>query len=177
MVDTADDVVDPTLRVSEEGERARALAAVLRDQAERVEQAREADERRRRRKRVRRVAAVVLWIAAAWIWLLPPSWTRVQAPEPPPLAEEAAALRLRVYLQIQAIEAYRHEHGHLPDVLPAAGPPFPGVAYERRDSHAYTLSGRSPRVLIRYRSEEPPSTFGRGAVGVIAAPGPEGSSP
>lgn len=174
MVDHADDDVDPTLRVSEEHERARALAAVLRDQEEKVHLAREAEERRRRRAGVRKGVTVALWLAAAWVWLLPPAWTQVQPPEPAPLEDEAQALRLQVYLQIEAIEAFRNARGHLPDVLPQAGPPFRGVEYARRDSRDYDLSGRTRRVLVRYRSEEPAAAFGRGAAGVIVPPATAG---
>ncbi len=175
MVDIDD--VDPTLRVSEERERARALAAVLRDQSERADTAREADERRRRRGRLRKGVTIGLWVAAAWIWLLPPAWTRISAPEPPPLASEAQAVRFRVYLQIEAIEAYRTEHGRLPGVLPEAGPPFEGVEYVRLDSHDYVLSGRSRRVLVRYRSQEPASTFAAGVAGLILPPSTNGGRP
>jgi hypothetical protein len=167
MVDDTEEDVDPTLHVSEEHERARALAAVLRDQAERLELVREAEERRLRRGRVRRAVTIALWVGAAWIWALPPAWTRVAPPGPSPLAEEARALRFQVYLQIQAIEAYRNAHSHLPDVLPEAGPPLRHVEYVRRDSRTYELHGRSRRVLVRYRSEEPARTFGEGAAGLI----------
>lgn len=176
MVDTADDDVDPTLRVSAEHERARALAEVLRHQEEKAEATRRAEARRRRRERMRAAVVVLAWLAAAWVWVLPPSWARIGPPEPPTLAEEARALRFRVYLQVEAIEAYRRTHGRLPDVLAEAGPRFTEVGYVRVDSRRYELEGRSSRVLVRYVSDEPPKTFARETAGLFPAlPGGEGS--
>ena len=69
--------------VSEEQERARALAEVLRDQEERVEAARDAEERRDRRVRIRRGALLAAWVGMAYIWIFSPSWINVRAPGAP----------------------------------------------------------------------------------------------
>jgi hypothetical protein len=151
--------VDPVRYVSEEQERARALAEVLRDQAERADVARVAEERREGRRRVRRGALIATWIAVAYIWIGTPSWLRVEAPPVPTVAEEAHALRVNVFLQTQAIEAYRQERGRLPFVLQEAGPPFRGMEYRRRDSRSYDLQGRTDRVILRYTSLESPFQF------------------
>lgn len=161
---------DADLRVSAEHERARALAAVLQDQAERAAGARLAEARRERGARRRRLMLLAVWVGVAWIWLLPPAWTRVRPPDPPPVAQDAQALRLNLFLQSQAIEAFRRERGRLPWVLQDAGPPFPGIEYVRRDSRSYELEGASQRVRLRYGSDETPSTFIGPAAALLRQP-------
>lgn len=156
--------------MSEEQERARALAEVLRDQASRIEAAEAAEERRHRRARRRRIVLVTAWVGVAYVWLFSPSWTNIQPPRPQPIDQEAQALRLNVFLQTQAIEAYRNERGRLPYVLQEAGPPFRGIEYLRRDSRSYELRGSSDRVRLRYFSEEPPLDFVGDAARLLAAP-------
>lgn len=177
MIDQPPPDVDPVRHVSHEQERARALAEVLRDQAERVEAARVVEERRGRRSRVRRGVMVTTWVAVAWVWLFSPSWINVQPPTPPPIDAEARALRLNVFLQGQAIEAYRLERGRLPYVLQEAGPPFTGMEYLRRDSRSYELRAASDRVRMRYHSEQPALDFvGQAADLLTRAPGQEAGS-
>jgi hypothetical protein len=131
----------------------------LRDQAERADVSRHVGERRARRHRVRRTALVVTWVAVAYVWIATPSWLRVEAPPEPTVAEEARSLRVNVFLQTQAIEAYRIHRGRLPYVLQEAGPPFRGMEYRRRDSRSYDLQGRTDRVILRYTSLESPFSF------------------
>ncbi len=160
--------VDPVRYVSEEQVRARALAEVLRDQAERAEAALEAEERRDQRARVRRGVLTGTWLVVAWVWLATPSWLRVDPPPPPPVAAEAQSLRLNVFLQSQAIEAYRLERGRLPFVLQEAGPPFRGMEYRRFDSRSYEVEGRSDRVILRYHSDQPSMEFVGAAAALLA---------
>lgn len=115
-----------------------------------------------------------LWLGVAYIWVFSPSWTRVKPPEPPPVAAEAQSLRLNVFLQTQAIEAYRMERGRLPYVLQEAGPPFRGIEYLRKDSRSYELLGATDRVRMRYLSEEPPMDFVGDAADVLTAPPRQG---
>lgn len=146
-------------QVSEEHDRARALAAVMRDQTERAEAALEGELRRQKRARARRGALVVVWVGVAYIWLGTPAWLTVEAPPEQSIVEEAQALRLNVFLQTQKIEAYRISRGRLPYVLEEAGPPFQGMEYRRRDSRTYDLNGASSRVHVRYDSETSPLEF------------------
>jgi hypothetical protein len=182
MVDTPPDSLDPAHRVSDEAERARALTAVLRDQAVRAEAARETAARRHRRGRLRRGALVVAWVAMAYVWLASPSWTRIKAPPEQSVASESRSLRLNVFLQSQAIESYRLTRGKLPDVLQQAGPPFPGMDYRLKDSRSYELQGTSARVRVRYESEQSPLAFVGGAAdllgtGPLTAPQGPGRQP
>jgi len=159
MTDHPPRPIDPERFVSEEHERVRALADVLRDQAERAEAARLNEARRLRRARVRRGSLVGTWVAVAYVWLATPSWLTVEPPPLPTVAEEARSLRLNVFLQSQAIEAYRLERGRLPWVLQEAGPPFRGMEYRRSDSRTYELHARTDRVLLRYNSQQPSLDF------------------
>lgn len=173
MTDQPPEPVDPVRFVSEEQVRARALAEVLRDQAERAEASRVAEESRARSDRLRRRVLVGTWAAVAWIWLVTPSWLRVEPPPPPTVAAEAQSLRLNVFLQSQAIEAYRLERGRLPYILQEAGPPFRGMEYRRFDSRSYEVQGRSDRVILRYHSDQPPMEFVGPAAGVLLSEGSE----
>jgi hypothetical protein len=172
MVDQPPEPVDPVRYVSEEQERARVLAEVLRDHALRADVARHTEGRRERRRRVRRGVLVVTWMAVAYVWIATPSWLRVEAPPEATVAEEARSLRVNVFLQTQAIEAYRMERGRLPYVLQEAGPPFRGMEYWRRDSRSYDLQGRSDRVILRYTSQESPFSFVGTAADFLVGPTP-----
>jgi len=153
------DPVDSPRYVSEAQVRARALAAVLRDQAERADAIRDSEELRVRRARARRKVLLGTWAAAVLVWVTAPFWLKVPDPAPPTVADEARSLRLNVFLQSQAIEAYRQRSGRLPFVLQEAGPPFRGMEYRRFDSRSYELQGRSDRVILRYHSDQPALDF------------------
>jgi len=159
MTGQPEEQVDPGTVVSAEQERARALAAVLRDQNLKVEAARQAEARRVRRARVRRGALLATWLSVAYVWLASPSWLQVESPPTPTVQDETDALRVNVFLQSQRIEAYRLSRGRLPYVLEEAGPPLQGMEYRRRDNRYYELRGRSNRVFLRYLSEESPLDF------------------
>lgn len=159
MTDQPPQPVESARYVSEEQVRARALAEVLREQDARAQASLEAEARRARTARIRRGALIATWAGVGWIWVASPSWLRVPPPPSPTVAEEAEALRIHVFLQSQAIEAYRERSGRLPYVLQEAGPPFRGLEYRRHDSRTYVLQGRSERVILRYHSEQPALDF------------------
>ena len=165
---------DPKREVSEEHDRARALAAVMRDQSDRADAAFDAEMRRQRRARIRRSALIVVWVGMAYVWVGTPSWLTVAPPPTPTIREEAQSLRLNVFLQTQQIEAYRIARGRLPYVLEEAGPPFQGMEYRRRDSRSYDLTGASTRVHLRYGSEIPAMDFVGDAAGLLDQPLVEG---
>jgi hypothetical protein len=170
MEDQPPQSMDQARFVSEERERARVLAEVLRDQEERADGARAAEEGRLRRRRFRRGALVATWVGVAYVWIATPSWLRVESPPDPTVEEETKALRVNVFLQTQAIESYRIERGRLPYVLQEAGPPFRGMEYRRRDSRSYDLQGRSDLVTLRYSSEESPFLFVGTAADLLTTP-------
>lgn len=166
--------VEEAPRLSEEHERARALAAVLREQSERADLAVEVEARRARRTRIRRIGLAVVWAGIAWVWISGPPPLSPPAPPAPTVEQETRALRVHVFLQAQRIEAYRQGRGRLPYVLQEAGPVFPGITYRRRDNRSYELEARADRVRVFYASE-------RGAVDFVgdaaAALGPGGGTP
>jgi hypothetical protein len=168
MIDQPPDDTDSAQRVSEEHERARALADVLREQEERAQAALEAEARRHRRARIRRGALLAAWAVVAYVWLGNPSWTRVQVPPTPPLVQDVSSLRLSIFLQVQQIEAFQSSRGRLPWVLQEAGPPFPGMEYHRSDNRTYELEARSDRVRLSYASERPALDFVGKAADVLA---------
>ncbi len=153
--------------MSEQDERARVLAAFIRDQEERAEAAREAEARRHRRDRVRRGVLLATWAAVAYVWVASPSWLRVPPPAQPTTMEETRSLRLNLFLQAQKIEAYREKRGRLPWVLSEAGPPFPGIEYHRKDNRSYELDGVSDLARLRYESNTPALEFVGPAVDAI----------
>lgn len=164
MVDQPPEPVDPTRRVSDEAERARAVAAFLRDQEERAELARQEQARRDRVTRIRRGALLATWVGVAYVWLGSPSWLAVEPPQPQSVTDEARALRMNIFFQSQKIEAYIETRGRLPYVLEEAGPPFRGIEYRRKDSRFYELRGESERLHMRYESDRPALDFlGRAA--------------
>jgi hypothetical protein len=167
----------PKPHAGEGDERARALAAVMRDQAVRADAEVVVDVRRRRRARWRRRSLVALWLVIAYVWVGSPSWLSVEAPPEPTLSQESQALRLAMFLQSQAIEAYRLERGRLPYVLQEAGPPFPGMEYRRKDSRSYELLGTSDRLRLDYQSEQDPLDWVGAAASLVVATSGDAGSP
>ena len=160
---------EPHDRVSEERERARLLADVLRDQAKRAEAALEAEARSHRRARIRRGVLVAVWAAAAYVWLISPGWTRVDPTPVPTLAEDVRSLRINLFLQAEQVEGFQASRGRLPWVLQEAGPPLPGMEYRRRDSQSYEIQARSHRVHLSYTSDRPPLDLVGPAAGILTA--------
>lgn len=143
------------------------LLEVLEQQSAQARADREREARERERRRRRRVPSwllVALLVGTAWVWLFPPSFLRVEAPTPQPVAEEEAALRFAIYVQAQRIELYRREAGRLPETLEEAGPPLEGMSYLRLSRDLYQLTGSTARVTLTYRSDLPLDAFvGSGA--------------
>ncbi|GMR12094.1 MAG: hypothetical protein BMS9Abin29_0281 [Gemmatimonadota bacterium] len=142
------------IELSKGQERAAALVAVLRDQAEKEGTALRAQTTMRRRNRRGNVALAVSAFMAAWVWIFPPDAIRIKRPSQPTVAEEAASLRRAMFLQNSAIQQYRIENGHIPDGLEAAGPAFDGMEYIHLTRREYRLRGRSERVTLSYSSTE-----------------------
>jgi hypothetical protein len=149
------------------GDRYEALLEVLQRRAhqEARDRALEAQERVRRSERATPYwLIVVLALISAWLWLMPPSFLRVEASPPPPVAEEETTLRWVIYLQVQRIKAYEAEKERLPDRLEEAGQPLPGMRYVKLAPTLYQLTGATDRVVLTYRSDLPLVAFvGSGA--------------
>ena len=159
--DRHDDFDISNVEVSRSSERDAVLAAVLREQTEKAEVEDRARELRARRERPgpRHVALVFATVLAAWMWFWPPSAIRLQAPPPPTVENEEAALRLVMYFQAQKIEQYRIDTGRVPADLGDAGPVFNGMEYVRLTDSDYRILGRTDRVILSYSSVEPLGAF------------------
>ena len=133
--------------------RARAVAAVLAEQAVRTEA------RRRRRTEPtttwrRVIALVVLTVTALYLWIASPAWLAPPPPPPVPVERIEAGLRLAVYLQAQRVRDFRAERGRLPAVLEEAGEPLAGLRYERIDARTYRIRAFAPGGSMLYVSTD-----------------------
>ncbi len=147
------------IELSKGQERAAALVAVLRDQAEKEETAVRAHMTLKRRTRRGNVALAVSAFMAVWVWIFPPDAIRIERPSGPTVAEEEASLRRAMFLQNSAIQQYRIENGRIPDGLEQAGPAFDGMEYIQLTRREYRLRGRSERLMLSYSSTEPIEEF------------------
>ena len=151
----------PEMEVSQPSERDTVLAAVMREESEKVELEELTREILARRQGfgLRHVALIFATAMSVWIWIWPPSVLRIQAPGPPPTEQEEATLRLIMYFQAQRIEQYRLDTGRVPQELEDAGPVFQGVEYIRLTDRDYRILGRTSRVILSYSSVEPIDAF------------------
>jgi hypothetical protein len=133
--------------MSDEQERQRAIAEVLRDQARR-EVLREIAYRNSGASLGMRLVTFVLVVAALVVWLVPFPGFGPTIPFPLARQEEETALRLATWVQAQQVEAFRQQRGRLPDVLREAGEPLPGMTYVRIDAGSYRLSGATERMVV-----------------------------
>lgn len=149
--------------------RARAVAAVLAEQAARVE-ARRRIESVPTTTRGRLVVMAVLSLCALYLWFAAPSWVAPAPPPPIPAERVEAGLRLAVYLQAQQVERFRSHRGRLPDVLEETGEPLPGVLYERMDARTFRLQAvgvTGSSAAISYVSTDSLRAFARDADRVV----------
>lgn len=148
--------------VSGPGDRDEALLDVMEHEKSLASQSRAYEERELRRRGRRRQPywlVVVLAIIAAWLWLFPPAFLRMDPPPPQAIEEEEAALRFVMYVQAQRIEAHRRETGEYPDRLEDAGPPLPSMTYVRLGPNLYQLTGSTERLTLTYASDLPLDDF------------------
>lgn len=145
------------------GSRYEALLEVLEQQQRQAKEDRARAERSRRspERRIPIWLVVGLGLVAAWLWLIPPPFLRVEEPPPRSGAQEEAALRFAVYVQAQRIEEFRNRSGRLPESLEEVGPPMPGMHYVRLSDGLYQLTGTSDRSRLTYRSDLSLSDFAR----------------
>lgn len=167
--------------ISGSGDRYEALVQVLEHQKSQSERDRALELERLRRNRERRRARPywllgVLLALTAWLWLLPPSFLRIDPPPPQPLEQEEAALRFAMYVQAQRIAAHRLETGEYPARLEDAGPPLPGMQYTRLAAELYQLTAETDRLKLTYRSDLPLQDFVGSGADVVDEPGSVGGS-
>ncbi|MFW6205947.1 MAG: hypothetical protein ACOC5I_01785 [Gemmatimonadota bacterium] len=148
--------------ISGSGDRYEALLEVLEHEESQARRSREweAAERRKRSRRTRSYWPLVVLLAiAAWLWIFPPGFLRIEPPPAQPVEQEEQALRLTIYLQAQRIQGFVEENGRLPDPLDEAGPPLPGMEYTVLQPGLYQLTGSTDRLALTYRSDLPLQDF------------------
>ncbi|MFW5947177.1 MAG: hypothetical protein ACOCUW_01685 [Gemmatimonadota bacterium] len=150
------------------GDRYEALLEVLEREKTRAQEEREWEARTRRQQGRRPYwPLAVLLAVAAWLWLFPPAFLRIEPPPPPSIEQEEQALRLTMYLQVRRIRAFAEETGRLPETLDQAGPPLPGMEYALLQPGLYQLTGVTDRLTLTYRSDLPLRDFAGDAVDLL----------
>lgn len=151
-------------------EAADAVAAVLKHAAERDERARA---KRPPKKQPRWMLPVGIQLAVLAVYLLisPPRLIAVNPIPGPDPATQEQGLRMAMYVQSQQIEAYRRQHGRLPNTLAdLPGTPQPGVEYQLQGSDEYRLVGNNGPAALIYDSAESAADFlGRAAAAKLAS--------
>lgn len=142
------------LSLSSETERAAMIASVMRDQATREEVRFTAPTPGRRPLLPQLVALALSTALAGYVWFGSPGWLEPDPIPLPPVAVEAATLRLQIFVQAQAIEHFRTATGRTPAFLEEAGPPRPGIAYRRLDGQTYLLQGQGDQIRLTYTSTD-----------------------
>ncbi len=133
-------------------EAADAVAAVLKHAAAKDAAARDKPRPKKQPKWMLPLG-INLAVFAVYLLIAPPAWVNVHPIEGPPPAQQEKSLRLAMYLQAQRIEAYRLQHGALPDSLPEAGSVTPGVSYNRIGG-SYQLVGTNGKATLEYDSSQ-----------------------
>ena len=88
--------------------------------------------------------AVVLFLAGLWVLAAPPGWTD-PSPRPEIRSEDIErGLRAAMFIQIQAIDAFRLREGHLPEALDDVTFRVDGVHYTRSNNRVFQLVGTGP---------------------------------
>ncbi|MFN8647441.1 MAG: hypothetical protein U0104_11800 [Gemmatimonadales bacterium] len=89
--------------------------------------------------------------------VLQPEWLFPKvAPEPPALQE--ASLRVRMYVEIDHIEAFKAQEGRLPATLLEARGDTTGLTYAPGEG-GYSLTGRNGSISLTYASSQAPREF------------------
>jgi hypothetical protein len=151
-------------------EAADAVAAVLKHAAERDERARAKQQPKRHPKWMLPVG-IQLAVLAVYLLISPPRWITVRPIQGPNPAAQEQGLRVAMYLQSQQIEAYRDQHGRLPNTLAdLPGTPQPGVEYEVQSADEYRLVGTNGAAALIYDSTQSAADFlGRAAAAKLAS--------
>lgn len=139
-----DDHEPPVHRISRVEDRARVLAEALAHVEVQDAQYRLPMEPAERQPRWKPVAAVALFFLAGYLAFFPPVILTGARPGSVPAGERARGVRAALFLQAQQIEAYRLEHGQLPQSLQEVRVRFPGMEFVRSNSRVFQLVARRP---------------------------------
>ena len=137
-------------------ERAEALAAVMRREAEKAIAQRQA-----RPKRFTMGPGFLFVVAGlnAYVWFGAPAWLHPAPPPPIPMEQLDSSLRLTMYVQSQRIEAFRIENGRLPTTLEEAGSPLAGMEYTILSDTIYEIQGVGDDIQLTLQSTDSMALF------------------
>jgi len=103
------------------------------------------------------ITMVLAIVALASLLVVQPGWLFTQpVPETPAVSD--ASLRVRMYVEIERINQFRSDSGHLPPTLAEAHVPEDGLTYQVQDGQ-YTLTGVNGSLGLAYTSDTPPDSF------------------
>ena len=107
--------------------------------------------------------AVLMFATAAVVGLFPPAWLAGPVLPRPTQGDQDRGLRAAIYIQAQQVEAFRLEHGRLPDHPRELANPLPDLTLVRSNNRIYQVRGVATdgRVVV-YDSARPSPAF-RGA--------------
>ncbi len=114
------------------------------------------------RQRVRWPWYLALALAAVgnvYLWVGQPAWLVGERAAPMTPEREEGILRFQMYVQAQRIEAFRTQHGRLPQTLEETGEPFPGMSYRVTGPGSWELLGVSDRARLVLLSSQPIEEF------------------
>ena len=146
------------------------MSDVLKDQVRRDE-LRSAATPRTGRIRVHASVPPVLALVSIWLWAFPPPVLIPEVPTIPPAAQEAG-LRMNMWIQFNAIQAFVTEHGRLPEHLDEVSDRPEGVQYTRLAGDVFKLSGRNGNVIVDFTSTEPVANLVADAYAVVNGTSP-----
>lgn len=109
--------------------------------------------------------ALGMFVTAALVGLFPPAWLAGPELPRPTQGDLDRGLRAAIYLQAQQVEAFRLEHGKLPDHLRELPNPLPGLTLVRSNNRIYQVRGvgTDGRVVV-FDSARPSPAFRSAAV-------------
>lgn len=111
------------------------------------------------RSRIWYLALALAVVLNLWIWIDRPPWLVGATPAPVPEAQREQALRFQMYLQGQRVEAFRIDNGDLPGSLEEAGPPVPGIRYQRSGLRSWEILGESESLRLILRGSQEMDEF------------------
>ncbi|MEO5798459.1 MAG: hypothetical protein ABIZ70_03555 [Gemmatimonadales bacterium] len=141
---------------SREHELGDAIKNAIEDQRHSTSELRELRaDRKRHEGNAKYQPGLLLFIVAAWafigyVWIARPAFIYEQQPAAALTpAQREARLRYAIYLQRARVDAFRTEHGRLPESLRETGAVESGVEYERTAENGYDVFGSSDGTVLR----------------------------
>jgi hypothetical protein len=101
------------------------------------------------------MTAVIAGLVA--VLVVQPGWLFSKPIEEPPALREAS-LRVRMFVEIERVDQYRSQMGHLPSSLAEAGADSTGLKYTH-DSTGFSITGVNEGLSLTYTSPTPPRDF------------------